>query len=89
MLRIGFKFYPACRYTSSALDATAALVSENELKADDVDRIMVSGQKHLSDNFRIYEPAYMIQAQFSIPYVVDDGVGRDSRGRSGMRKRRL
>jgi 2-methylcitrate dehydratase PrpD len=70
MLRIGFKFYPACRYTCSALDAVAALVSEHGIKADDVDQIIVRGQKHLSDHFRIYEPEYMIQAQFSIPYVV-------------------
>ena len=70
MLRIGFKFYPACRYTCSALDAVAALVSDNGIKAEDVDQTIVRGQKHLSDNFRIYEPDYMIQAQFSIPYVV-------------------
>jgi 2-methylcitrate dehydratase PrpD len=70
MLRIGFKFYPACRYTCSAIEAAAALVSENGIKADDVDQVIVRGQKHLSDNFRIYEPDYMIQAQFSIPYVV-------------------
>jgi 2-methylcitrate dehydratase PrpD len=69
-LKIGLKFYPACRYTSSALDAAAALVSENEIKADDIDHVVVKGQRHLYDHFRIYEPTYMIQAQFSIPYVV-------------------
>ena len=70
MLRIGFKFYPACRYTCSAIEATDLLVNENKIKADDVERVVVRGQKHLSDNFRIYEPNYMIQCQFSIPYVV-------------------
>jgi len=70
MLRIGFKFYPACRYTCSSIDAVAALVSENRIKPDDVDQIIVRGQKHLFNNFQIYEPEYMIQAQFSIPYVV-------------------
>lgn len=70
MLRIGFKFYPACRYTCSAIEAAAALVSENGIKADDVAQIIVKGQKHLFNNFQIYEPDYMIQAQFSIPYVV-------------------
>jgi 2-methylcitrate dehydratase len=70
MLRIGFKFYPACRYTCSAIEATDLLVAEHHIKADDVARVLVRGQKHLSDNFRIYEPDYMIQCQFSIPYVV-------------------
>ena len=70
MLRIGFKFYPACRYTCSAIEAADLLVAENNIQADDVERVVVSGQKHLSDNFRIYEPDYMIQCQFSIPYVV-------------------
>jgi 2-methylcitrate dehydratase PrpD len=70
MLRIGFKFYPACRYTCSAIEAADVLTTENGIKADDVDRVVVRGQKHLSDNFRIYEPDYMIQCQFSIPYVV-------------------
>ena len=70
MLRIGFKFYPACRYTCSAIEAADLLVAENQIKADDVEQVIVRGQKHLSDNFRIYEPDYMIQCQFSIPYVV-------------------
>jgi 2-methylcitrate dehydratase len=70
MLRIGFKFFPACRYTCSALDATSELVAENRINADDVAEVIVRGQRHLYQNFRIYEPEYMIQGQFSIPYVV-------------------
>lgn len=70
MLRIGFKFFPACRYTCSALDAASELVAENRIKAEDVDEVIVRGQRHLYTNFRIYEPDYMIPAQFSIPYVV-------------------
>ena len=70
MLKIGLKFYPACRYTSSAIDATAAIVSENGVKADDVERIVVKGNKNLAAFFQIYEPGHMIQAEFSTPYVV-------------------
>jgi len=70
MLRIGFKFFPACRYTCSALDATSELVAEHRIKIEDVEEIIVRGQRHLHTNFRIYEPDYMIQGQFSIPYVV-------------------
>ncbi len=75
----GFKFYPACRYTSSAIDASVALVSENRINADDVDRIIVKGRKHLVDHFQIYEPDNIIQAEFSIPYVVTMALMRQTR----------
>ena len=70
ILDIGFKFYSACRYTSSTLDAVAAIVSEHKVKPQNVAKITVHVQKLVSDNFAIYEPEYMIRAQFSIPYVV-------------------
>jgi len=70
MLRIGLKFYPACRYVSSAIDASTAIVSENGIKAEDVERVIVRGSIHLATFFQIYEPDHMIQAEFSLPYVV-------------------
>jgi len=70
ILRIGYKFYSACRYTSSTLDAVAAIVSENQVKPENVEKVIVKVQKLVSDNFAIYEPGYRIQAQFSVPYVV-------------------
>jgi 2-methylcitrate dehydratase PrpD len=69
-LNIGFKFYSACRHTSSTLDAVATIVSENGIKVENVEQVIVKVQKLVSDNFAIYDPEYMIQAQFSIPYVV-------------------
>jgi 2-methylcitrate dehydratase PrpD len=70
ILRIGYKYYSACRYTSSTLDAVAALVSDHRVKPDDVEQVIVKVQKLVSENFAIYEPSYRIQAQFSMPYVV-------------------
>jgi 2-methylcitrate dehydratase PrpD len=70
MLRIGYKFYSACRHTSTTLDAVAAIAQENGIKAEDVEQVIVRVQKMVAENFAIYEPEYMIQAQFSIPYVV-------------------
>jgi len=70
MLRIGYKFYSSCRHTSTTLDAVAAIVSENRIKTDDVEQVIVRVQKSVADFFARYEPDYMIQAQFSIPYVV-------------------
>jgi 2-methylcitrate dehydratase PrpD len=68
--RIGYKYYSACRYTSSTLDAVAALVSEHRIKPDEVEQVIVKVQKLVAENFAIYEPSYRIQAQFSMPYVV-------------------
>jgi 2-methylcitrate dehydratase PrpD len=70
ILGIGFKFYSACRYTSSTLDAVAAIVSENKVDPENVEQVIVNIQKLVADNFAIYEPEYRIRAQFSIPYVV-------------------
>jgi 2-methylcitrate dehydratase PrpD len=45
-------------------------MKEARLKADDVLEILVKVQKGVAQAFAIYEPEHMIQAQFSIPYVV-------------------
>ena len=70
ILRIGYKYYSACRYTSTTLDAVAAIVSEKRIKPEEVKEVIVKAQKLVAENFGIYEPEYMIQAQFSMPYVV-------------------
>ena len=70
MLEIGFKFYSACRHISTALQAVAGIVLENGIKADNVNEVIVKVKKLVVDNFSIYEPEHMIQAQFSIPYAV-------------------
>jgi 2-methylcitrate dehydratase PrpD len=70
ILSIGFKFYSACRYTSSTLDAVAIIVSENKVRPENVEQVIVHVQKLVSDNFAIYEPEHRIRAQFSMPYVV-------------------
>ena len=70
MLKIGFKFYSSCRLISASLDAAAAIASENKIKAEDVKQVIVKAQKHLSRNMALYEPKYVIQAQFCVPYLV-------------------
>jgi 2-methylcitrate dehydratase len=70
MLEIGFKFYSACRHISTTLDAVAAIDSESKIKSKDVNEVVVKVKKLVSDNFSIYEPEHMIQAQFSIPFAV-------------------
>jgi 2-methylcitrate dehydratase PrpD len=67
---VSFKFYSACRLTSATLEAAAAICSENRIKADDVKKVVVKTQKHVSRWMSMYEPTYMIQAQFCVPYLV-------------------
>jgi len=70
MLRISFKYYSSCRLISSTVEATAAIASENGIKAEDVEQVIVKVQKTMVDTMALYEPKYMIQAQFSVPYLV-------------------
>jgi 2-methylcitrate dehydratase PrpD len=70
MLKISFKFYSSCRLLSATLEAAAAIASENRIKAEDVTQVLVRAQKNVSRNMALYEPKYMIQAQFSVPYLV-------------------
>jgi len=70
MLNIGFKFYSACRYISSALDAASAIASDNGISIEDVAQVIARGPKNMSQNMIQYEPKYPIQAQFSVPYLV-------------------
>jgi len=70
MLNIGFKFYSACRYISSTLDAAATIGTDNDIKIEDIEQIIARGPKNMSQNMVQYEPKYPIQAQFSVPYLV-------------------
>jgi 2-methylcitrate dehydratase PrpD len=70
MLKISFKFYTSCRLISATLEAAAAIASEYGIKAEDVKQVIVKAQKNVSRNMALYEPKYMIQAQFSVPYLV-------------------
>jgi len=70
MLRIGYKFYPACRHISAALDAVSGILSENRLTAGEIEQVTVLLQEWVANHFVHYEPAHMIQAQFSVPYAV-------------------
>lgn len=66
----GFKFYASCRYLSPTLDAVAEIMTENEIKVEEVEQILVKVGRWVAENFLIYEPNHMIQAQFSLPYAV-------------------
>jgi 2-methylcitrate dehydratase PrpD len=69
-LKICFKLYSSCRLISATLEAAAAIASENNIKAEDVEQVIVKAQKNVTRNMALYEPKYMIQAQFCVPYLV-------------------
>ncbi len=71
---IGFKAYPSCGYTHNPIEATLALVLENDIRPDDVRQINV----HVGENAaelctpreRKCRPETVPDAQWSIPYAV-------------------
>jgi 2-methylcitrate dehydratase PrpD len=85
ILGIGFKYYSSCRYISSTLDAVAAIISEHKIQKENVEQITVKVQKIAANTMVIYEPEYMIQAQFSIPYVVTMVVHGEATGPNWFR----
>ena len=70
LMQIGLKVYPSCAWTQPTLDAVSAIVSEHGIKAEDVELVIAKVPKHVADDFVIYEPDHVIQAQFSVPYAV-------------------
>lgn len=74
-INVSFKPYPCCRYTHPGIDATRALLSEHEIKVDDIDNITVHVGK---STYGIVcqpldakqNPRNPVDAQFSIPWAV-------------------
>ena len=64
-----FKLYACCRYNHFALDALLPLVKAGEIRADDVDRVVVTTIP-FGPRMGSAEPESMLGAKFSIPYAV-------------------
>jgi len=69
ILDVSIKPYPCCRYTHTTLDATKAIVEKQQLDASTIERVEVRSFSRLA-RFVDYEPQSIIDAQFSLPYVV-------------------
>ena len=67
------KKYPACGGTTSAIDATLQLASENNIRPEDVDRIIVYSNQDFHNTcgkpFKVRANS-QVDAQFSYPYTV-------------------
>ncbi len=71
---IGFKAYPSCGYTHNPIEATLALVLENDIKPDDVRKINVFVGENAAELctplHRKRRPETVPDSQWSIPYTV-------------------
>ena len=69
------KPYPVCRITHNAVDATRAVMDQNGLSADDIDRIVVhvnsqeSWEEVVDPLERRRRPTSPMDAQFSLPFI--------------------
>jgi 2-methylcitrate dehydratase PrpD len=70
IMNVSFKKYPSCRRTHSSLDAIKNLMKANNLKPEDIEKITVEMFAPIKDEFTDYKPLNMIDAEFSLPYVV-------------------
>jgi 2-methylcitrate dehydratase PrpD len=82
---LGFKAYSACRRTHTSIDATLGIVRRHQIKAEEVDAIVVTMDSTHSRMF--CEPAEVkrnprneVDAQFSIPYTVGAAIVRGKVG---------
>jgi 2-methylcitrate dehydratase PrpD len=66
----GLKRFGSCRQTHSTLDALLELLDERPLAAADVEHVLVESIAGVHRNFGVYEPAHVVDTQFSIPPLV-------------------
>jgi 2-methylcitrate dehydratase PrpD len=69
ILKTSFKPYPCCRFTHSTLDALSDIVISRAIRAEDVARVAIHSSSKIQ-KFAQYAPASVIDAQFSLPYLV-------------------
>lgn len=68
--RNSFKFYPCCRWLHSAIAAFEGLLAEHRPPPQSIEEVRVYTSSDLLRDFMDYEPANMVDAQFSLPYAI-------------------
>jgi 2-methylcitrate dehydratase PrpD len=74
-VNLAFKPYPCCRDLHTSIDATLALVNENAITSDQIESVTLGVNSfdfdHWCQPIEVkHNPRNIIDAQFSIPYVV-------------------
>lgn len=68
VLETSFKFHASCRHTHPAADALLKIIEDNDLKADDIDRITAHVHQGAIDVLGpVTNPVSVHQAKFSMP----------------------
>ncbi|MFC1814454.1 MmgE/PrpD family protein [Thermodesulfobacteriota bacterium] len=80
-VNLSFKPYPCCRGSHTAIDATLALVREHRIKPEDVANVTVHVGKGIMELLceplsGKQNPSTVVDAQFSIPWVVASAIAR-------------
>jgi 2-methylcitrate dehydratase PrpD len=71
IMRSYFKFHSSCRHTHPTIDATLRLVSEHNIRAEEVAEVRIhTYSAALNLCGKEYEPKTVSTAKFSIPYCV-------------------
>ncbi len=70
ILETHFKPYPACRWLHTIIEATERIRDQHDIKPSDVASIAVGAPDETADWFIDPNPASLVDAEFSIPYVV-------------------
>jgi len=69
ILLTGFKPYTACRFLHSALGALEAILKNNNIKADQIRKVVLHSHRDVAEDFAVCEPQNIVDAEFSFPYV--------------------
>jgi 2-methylcitrate dehydratase PrpD len=79
-VNLSFKPYPSCGIIPPFIDAALALVSEHDIKADEVDKITIyrgEGAQYLCEPLEAKQrPRNPVDSQFSVPWAVALAVAR-------------
>lgn len=69
ILLTGFKPYSACRFLHSALGALETIMRTNRITPSQVEKVVLYSHKDVAEDFAVYRPENMVDAEFSFPYV--------------------
>ncbi len=91
IMDIYFKPYTACRHTHGAAQATLELVAEGDISPKDVDKVEVFtyGIGVIAVGKGVKKDDSIVNAQFSIPYVVSVAIADKELGPGQLTERRL
>lgn len=67
---VAFKMYPLCSAAQAAVEATAEILTENDISGDDVERVICEVTPLVHISLRYDRPQSPTEAQFCLPFAV-------------------